>query len=53
MRIALVDLRLHHLTVLYPGDQRYALDRHITVVPLAHLATDPGAVIPRVRGRQS
>ncbi len=38
MRIALADLRLHHLTVLYPGDQRYPLDPHITVVPLADLA---------------
>src|SRR5438132_2668795 len=27
MRIALSDLKLEHLTVLYPGDQRYPLDR--------------------------
>jgi uncharacterized protein len=52
MRIALSDLRLHHLTVLYPGDQRYLLDRHITVVPLAHLAADAGAIIPTTRGRR-
>ena len=44
MRIALADLRLDHLTVLYPGDQRYSLDRRITVVPLAALANDPGGV---------
>ena len=52
MRIALADLRLHHLTVLYPGDQRYTLDRHVTVVPLAHLASDPGAITPTTRGRR-
>jgi len=44
MRIALSDLRLHHLTVLYPGDLRYDLDRHVTVVPLAELATNPEIV---------
>jgi hypothetical protein len=49
MRIALADLRLQHLTVLYPGDQRYALDRRITVLPLAELAIDPGAVTPSAR----
>jgi hypothetical protein len=53
MRIALADLRLHHLTVLYPGDQRYALDRRITVVPLAHLAADTGVITPTMRGRRS
>jgi len=52
MRIALADLRLHHLTVLYPGDQRYPLDRHITVMPLAQLAADPGAVTPTTRWRR-
>jgi predicted AAA+ superfamily ATPase len=39
MRIALEDLRLDHLTVLYPGDRRYELGRRVTVVPLAELAT--------------
>ena len=39
MRIALSDLRLEHLTVLYPGDLRYDLDRRVTVVPLAQLAS--------------
>src|SRR5712692_945639 len=38
MRIALTDLRLEHLTVLYPGNLRYDLDRRVTVVPLAQLA---------------
>ncbi len=47
MRIALSDLRLQHLTVFYPGDQRYELDRRVTVVPLAELATDPHVVTSR------
>lgn len=38
MRIALADLRLDHVTILYPGDARYTLGRHVTVVPLAELA---------------
>jgi len=38
MRIALTDLALEHLTVLYPGDRRYDLDRRVTVIPLAELA---------------
>jgi len=39
MRIALTDLHLERLTVLYPGDLRYDLDRRVTVVPLAQLAS--------------
>ncbi len=39
MRIALEDLGLRRLSVLYPGDRRYSLDRQVDVVPLAELAT--------------
>ncbi len=39
MRIAVTDLRLEHITVLYPGNLRYDLDRRVTVVPLAQLAS--------------
>ncbi len=39
MRIALEDLSLDGLTVLYPGDRRYQLEPRVTVVPLAELAT--------------
>ena len=39
MRIALEDLGLRRLTVLYPGDRRYRLERRVDVVPLAELAT--------------
>ena len=37
MQIALRDLQLDRLYVVYPGDLRYALDERIEVVPLAAL----------------
>jgi len=45
MRHALDDLRLEHLTVLYPGGQRYDLERRVTVVPLSELATAGAAAV--------
>lgn len=44
MRIALADLRLERLTVLYPGEVSYELDRRVSVVPLAQLAADPRVI---------
>ena len=45
MRHALMDLSLERLTVFYPGDLRYDLDRRVSVVPLAELANGkPGAI---------
>ena len=38
MHIALRDLKLEHLTVLYPGTQRYTLSDKVTAVPLSALA---------------
>ena len=38
MRIALADLRLDHLTVIYPGPDAFELTERISVVPLAALA---------------
>jgi len=35
MRIALADLKLDQLNVLYPGDRRYPLARNVEVIPLA------------------
>ena len=35
MRIALADLKLDELRVVYPGDTRYALGNKVEVVPLA------------------
>jgi len=53
MRIALEDLRLNHLTVLYPGDARYSLGANVTVVPLAELAAgDPSVVMGGKSRRQ-
>jgi len=37
MRIALADLTLHMLHVVYPGDKRYSLVDKIDVVPLAQI----------------
>lgn len=37
MRIALADLRLDELRVVYPGQKHYALTRNVEVVPLANL----------------
>lgn len=34
MRIALADLHLEHLTVVYPGKQSYELGPQVTVVPI-------------------
>ncbi len=54
MRIALADLRLEHLAVLYPGTEPYALAPKVTVVPIASLVTrDIAALLGRSRGRRS
>jgi hypothetical protein len=37
MRIALADLKLDELFVVYPGQRRYALTKRVEVVPLAQL----------------
>ena len=37
MRAALGDLGLEHLWVIYPGRERYRLDRRVTVLPLSRL----------------
>jgi predicted AAA+ superfamily ATPase len=39
MQIALHDLALDHLTVIYPGDRPYPVADRVTVVPLAAIAT--------------
>ena len=47
MRIALTDLRLDHLTVLYPGTKHYALGDRVSVVPVTVLAEgEVGALFP-------
>ncbi len=37
MRIALADLKLDELRVVYPGEKRYSLTKQVQVVPLAQL----------------
>jgi len=39
MRIALDDLRLRHLFVVYPGREAYELDKKVTVLPLEQIST--------------
>lgn len=41
MSIAMQDLRLDALFVVYPGERRYLLAEGIEAVPLAHFATAP------------
>jgi hypothetical protein len=46
LRVALDDLKLAHLTVLYPGARRYGLADRVTVIPAVELAAGkPEAVI--------
>lgn len=48
MRIALADLKLEHLTVLYPGDEPYILAPKVSVVPISSLVSrDVGALLGR------
>jgi predicted AAA+ superfamily ATPase len=50
MRIALDDLQLDHLTVVYPGARAYPLADKVTVTPLSAIAAGaPRAVLPPVR----
>jgi predicted AAA+ superfamily ATPase len=50
MRVALDDLRLDRLLVMYPGDEPYELAERVEVMPLAALATaDPSSIVRRKR----
>lgn len=42
MRVALQDLKLNHLWVIYPGSQIYALDKKITALPLSQISQISG-----------
>jgi hypothetical protein len=37
MRIALKDLKLDQLIVVYPGERRYSIGDRVEVVPLAEM----------------
>jgi hypothetical protein len=45
MRIALEDLALDHLVVIYPGARAYPLSERVTVLPLAHLTAGGAAML--------
>jgi len=50
MRVALADLKLDRLIVVYPGEQRYALADKVDVVPLEEVAgpqADPAEFLRR------
>ena len=40
MRIAMEDLKLEELYVLYPGSKRYPLAEKVTAVPLTEFVLD-------------
>jgi uncharacterized protein len=51
MRIAISDLRLEQLVVLYPGGREYELAENVRVIPLSSLTLGYKAVFPRTRLR--
>jgi uncharacterized protein len=53
MRIALADLKLGALRVVYPGVQRYRLGDRVEVVPLAELVAAVSARGGRDRGQRT
>jgi len=53
MRIAMEDLRLDYLTIIYPGRNAYILSSGVRVVPLSDLAKgDPEVILPRRRRKE-
>jgi hypothetical protein len=51
MRVALEDLKLDHLAVLYPGNVRYTLHERVTVVRLSALAEGDATRLFPLRAR--
>jgi len=47
MHVALSDLSLDHLWVVYPGPSRYEIDRKVTAIPLAAVMTLPASLARR------
>jgi hypothetical protein len=45
LRVALYELSLDNLVVIYPGPRAYPLAEHIAVLPLSHLAQGGHALI--------
>ena len=53
MRIALADLKLDHLFVLYPGTRRYELADRISVLPFGTLAQPVSEWLQPIRARRA
>lgn len=51
MRIAMEDLRLEQIVVLYPGDKEYELAENVRVMPISSLPLGYKALFPRTRLR--
>jgi hypothetical protein len=49
MRIALADLKLEQLTVVYPGSQSYELGPQVRVLPLDTIIVSGAASLMRKR----
>jgi hypothetical protein len=49
MRIALDDLQLDHLWVIYPGGYSYPVHEKITVVPLQNM----GEIVARLQNQRN
>jgi hypothetical protein len=52
MRVALEDLQLEQIVVLYPGPTRYSLDPRVTVTPLTAVAGGTDSLFPRLPRRR-
>ena len=38
MRVAIEDLKLQHLWIIYPDKEEYALDTNVTVLPISEIS---------------
>jgi hypothetical protein len=52
MRVALEDLQLEQIVVLYPGSTRYSLGPRVTVAPLTAVAEGTDSLFPRLPRRR-
>lgn len=46
MRIALEDLKLKHIAIIYPGKRRYSIHKHVDVVPFDKILAGMKALFP-------
>ena len=49
MRVAVSDLGLDHLWIVYPGDEAYPLDDRISVLPVRDVPDLPASLDARPR----